>query len=49
VELSHELIVRQSSASKDLNPETEEPTVFGAVTKRRLVKIKKTEKAKYIM
>jgi hypothetical protein len=40
-----ELVVRQSPASKDVNTETEEVTVWEAVT-RQPVKTRQTEKTK---
>jgi hypothetical protein len=41
----HRLAVRRSPTSKDGNPEAEESTAFGAVTKRQLVKTQQTEKS----
>jgi hypothetical protein len=44
-ELPHRLVVRQSPASKEVNPEAEESTALGAVIRQRLVKTQQTEKA----
>jgi hypothetical protein len=43
------LVVRQSSASKDVNMEAEEATVLEAVTRRQPVKIQQTEKTLYML
>jgi hypothetical protein len=44
VSKSSELVVRQSLASKDTNPEAEEAMALEAVTRRQPVKIQQTEK-----
>jgi hypothetical protein len=41
--------VRQSSASKDVNTEAEEPTELEAVTRRQPVKIQLIEKTLYML
>jgi hypothetical protein len=43
-QLEEELVVRQSSASKDVNTEAEKATELEAVTRRQPVKIRQTEK-----
>jgi hypothetical protein len=43
------LVVRQSSANKDVNTETEESTALEAATRQRLVEIQKTEKTYYVL
>jgi hypothetical protein len=42
--LETESVVRQSSASKDVDTAAEEPTALEAVTRRQPLKIRQTEK-----
>jgi hypothetical protein len=44
VSWSNELLVRQSSASKDVNMKAEDSTTLEAVTRRQPVKMQQTEK-----
>jgi hypothetical protein len=46
---SKELVVRQSSASKDVNMEVKEAMALEAITRRQLVKIQQTEKILYLL
>jgi nitrate reductase NapAB chaperone NapD len=43
------VVVRQSSASKDLNTEAEEATALEGVTRQRLVKTQQTEYDLYVL
>jgi hypothetical protein len=48
-DFDNELVVRQPSASKDVNTEAEEATSLEAVARRQTVKIQQTEKTSYVM
>jgi hypothetical protein len=49
VSWSNELIVRQSTDSKDVNTESDDAATLEAVTRRQTVKIQQSEKASYML
>jgi hypothetical protein len=49
VSRSNELVVRQSPASIDMNPEAEGATALEAVTRRQPVQIEQGEKISYVL
>jgi hypothetical protein len=49
VSSSNELVLRESSASKDMNTEAEEATALEAVTRPQPVKIQQTEKTSCVL
>jgi hypothetical protein len=49
VSWSSECVVRESSASKDVNMDAEQATALEAITRRQPVKIQQTEKTSYVL